>query len=233
MAKSTLPKPGPWLVKTRNITSRRNFESASRRATRRCMMDRQPWNKNRRRERRRVTTARTERGRWWWQREKGGRGGTRVTYGFSWKTRKKNKFRRINSIRGPAKLLPSPFCLIFFSSFRIYIYTRRRFLHKLSRVCRGRSVAKDCSFLDREEIFKSDARFISRLLPCPPCLSSSDPILFLFSSYFHFFFLFFLFYICLVDFVFRSWNRFEEGGGGGASWKIYIYRDIFLAWEGS
>lgn len=124
MAKSTLPKPGPWLVKTRNITSRRNFESASRRATRRCMMDRQPWNKNRRRERRRVTTARTERGRWWWQREKGGRGGTRVTYGFSWKTRKKNKFRRINSIRGPAKLLPSPFCLIFFSSFRIYIYIR-------------------------------------------------------------------------------------------------------------
>lgn len=193
MAKSTLPKPGPWLVKTRNITSRRNFESASRRATRRCMMDRQPWNKNRRRERRRVTTARTERGRWWWQREKGGRGGTRVTYGFSWKTRKKNKFRRINSIRGPAKLLPSPFCLIFFSSFRIYIYTRRRFLHKLSRVCRGRSVAKDCSFLDREEIFKSDARFISRLLPCPPCLSSSDPILslspliFTSSSYFSFF----------------------------------------------
>lgn len=42
--------PADWPRETRDVTSRRNFESASRRATRRCMMDRQPWNKNRRRE---------------------------------------------------------------------------------------------------------------------------------------------------------------------------------------
>lgn len=158
-----------------------------------------------------------------------------VTYGFSWKTRKRNKFCRINSIRGPAKLLR--LSVLYFSSFRIY--TRRRFLHKLSRVCRGRSVARRMLLSPIEKIFKSEwgrrqsdtARFISRLPPPPPASTFLLPIIyFSFLLLFSLLLLLLLFYLFIFIYFASSISYFGRGvvSKRGGSWKIY---EIFFSRE--
>lgn len=74
-------------------TSRRNFKSASRRATRRCMMDRQAENKNRQRKPPRVITATKVTRNVLRKREEERNRETRVTYGF-----RGSHERRINSV---------------------------------------------------------------------------------------------------------------------------------------
>lgn len=167
-------------------------------------------------------------------RKGGGERRTRVvTYGFSWKTRKRNKFCRINSIRGPANSSAS---LSYISPPFEYIYARRRFLHKLSRVCRGRSVAR--MLLSRQRKYlrawgrrQSDtSSFYFALTPPSPLLRPFffryilflSPVIFTSSSssscssfFSYFTYSFFFIFASSISYFGRG-ILFEGGGGGGS-----------------